>query len=336
MESLSTPLVYAVQHKSPRVRSVSSSGGAYTAISDYALQNSFVLYGVEFGENFTVEHSRATTRSQRDRFRGSKYVKSDLGDTFLQVSKDLKYGRRVLFTGTPCEVDGLRRFLKHSENNTEELVLCDLVCHGTASPLLWRNYIDFIQREGKLISYSFRAKEKGWRGYNVRMEMEHDQIKLNTPDARIFARIYSSDLALRPSCYFCRFASLERPSDLTIGDFWGIEKSIPEMNDDKGTSLVLVNTKKGQEVFGSLSDSVYFLQSSVKDCLQPNLCRPTPLPNAREKFWSDYRSRGFGYIAKRYGGYSIQARGKTVVRNMLDYMGLLAVLERIMRRSNQV
>ena len=326
---LSKPLIYALKHKSEEVIMSSSSGGAYTAISDYALNTSGNIYGVQFNKDFTVHHVKASTKNGRDAFKGSKYVQSDLGDVLLEVKRDLVAGRTVLFTGTPCQTAGLSMFLESVD--TTNLILNDIICHGTPSPLIWREYVKFIKRKynSNLKAYTFRFKEKGWRGYNVKVVFEDGKIKLNSRDIKIYVKIFSSALALRPSCYYCKFANMNRPSDITIGDFWGIEKCMPEMDDNKGVSLVIVNTVKGEKVFEQIKASICFKQSNPADCLQYNLQQPTKQPLKRDQFWKDYQTKGFVYVSKKYIGYGSLGRIKSLVAKILRRIGLLLMMRKL-------
>lgn len=318
------PLVYALKHKSNEVRMSSASGGAYTLISDYALNASATLYGVEFDENFNVHHVSTITTTGRAAFKGSKYVQSDLEEVFIEVKRDLNDGKKVLFTGTACQVAGLRNFLW--EINTDNLILNDIICHGTPSPLLWKDYLRFIQKKSKLKAYTFRSKEIGWRGFNIKAVFENGNSKLNTPDIMVYSNLFGSDLALRPSCYCCKFACIRRPSDLTIGDFWGVEKVIPKLDDNKGVSLVILSTLAGKILFEKIKDSMDYELSNTTDCLQPNLVRPTKRPTTREQFWEDYYKNGFEYLAKKYGGYGLSPRLKRFVKIILLKMGLMDVI----------
>jgi coenzyme F420-reducing hydrogenase beta subunit len=327
---LDEPLVLALKHKLDGVRMSSASGGAYTAISDYILNESGIIYGAKFNKEFIVHHARSTTTTERDEFRGSKYVQSDMREVFCKVKKDLKDGKLVLFTGTACQVAGLRCFLGNT--NIDKLIINDIICHGSPSPLLWKDYLDFIQKKSKLKSYTFRSKDKGWHGYNVKVVYENGKCKVNTPDVKIYANIFATDLALRPSCYNCKFSKLRRPSDITIGDFWGIEKVMPELDDDKGVSLVLVNTRKGQAVFREIINSIDYKQSNTVDCLQLNLQQPTKRPDNRDQFWRDYYNNGFIFIAKLYAGYSFKVRAKGLVKMALIKVQLLNIIKNFLDR----
>lgn len=325
------PKVYAVKHNLDSVRMMSSSGGAYTAISDFfVLKNkNGVCYGASFDNDFYVCHNRASTLEQRDKFRGSKYVQSDLKNILIDIRESLIEGKSVLFTGTPCQTAGLLKYLERSKTNTSNLLLNDIICHGVPSPKIWKDYIEFIQEKNhsKLINYTFRYKEKGWRGYNIKAEFESGQIRLNTKDILKYIKLYKSNLTLRPSCYYCKFANLNRPSDIMIGDFWGIEKSIPEFGDEKGVSLVFVNTKKGKEVLDKIENSITYKLSNTINCLQPNLHEPTKKPMHRKKFWSDYNNKGFNYIIRKYTEKGFFAIVKISIMKTIRKIGLVDIIK---------
>lgn len=315
-DKLSKPTVYAVKHNKENVRMKSSSGGVFTAISDYVLNNGGIVYGALFDENFNVVHKKAETSEERNKFRGSKYVQSDLLNVYKEIKDLLKSGRQVLFSGTPCQTAGLKNFLTNSYTKTDNLIINDIVCHGTPSPRIWSNYIDFIEKGNKLKSYSFRFKERGWHGYNIIAEYKNGKRKINTKKLKLFANLFSSDLLLRPSCHNCKFANIDRKSDITIGDFWGIEKTMPEIDDNKGISLALVNTVKGEQVFEEIKEDIVFWENKIEDSLQHNLVLPTKKPLKREIFWKDYYNHGFLVIAKKYGGYNY----KSFIRSKIVYI----------------
>lgn len=313
--------VYAVKHKSYEIRMQSTSGGFYSALSDSILDKSGSVFGVKFDDNFKVVHSKANDFYERNKYRGSKYVQSDLKDVFNDVQNELKQGNTVLFTGTGCQVAGLRKFLTDTKTSIDKLITNDVVCHGASSPLLWKDYLKFIQKKNKLSSYTFRDKEKGWRGYNVKVEYENGKIKINSADIRIFAKLFSSNLILRPSCYNCKFTNLNRPSDVMMGDFWGIEKAMYEIDDNRGVSLFIINTSKGKNVFEKIKGNLEVWESNTLDCLQPNLIRPTKRPQKRDDFWKDYYKHGFEYIAKKYAGYNLKGIIKKNLKTLLDKTG---------------
>ncbi len=209
-----------------------------------------------------------------------------------------------------------------------------MVCHGTPSPLLWKEYISFLEKtyKSRLIQYFFRYKEAGWRGYNVYTLFDNGKNKLNTPDVMTYVNIYSSDLALRPACYNCKFCNFCRPSDITIRDFWGIEKRMPDFDDNIGISLVLINSSKGQELFKRVSKNLYYRKSNTTDCLQHNLHTPSQPSPRRDKFWEDYKDKGYEYILKKYTGYGFLGQSKKAVVKVLNKLGLLCITKRVLGR----
>lgn len=329
--NFATPKIYAVKNKDESARMASSSGGIFSAISDFILDNGGLVSGVAFDKDMLVVHKIASTKVERDKFRGSKYVQSDLKYVYSEIKDLLKKNKMVLFTGTPCQNAGLKNFLDMERVKSDNLILCDIVCHGTPSPLLWREHISFLENknEGKLLKHSFRWKEVGWRGYNVYAAFDNGKRKLNTADVKSFANIFSSGTALRPSCHRCRYTNLKRPSDITIGDFWGVEKTMPQFDDNKGISLTLINTDMGQKLFESIKDKIMYRDSNSKDCLQRNLQEPTKVSEKREKFWTDYHLHGYEYVIKKYAGYNFKSLLKKSIKFVLSKMGLLDSIRKL-------
>jgi len=332
--NLELPEVYAVKHKSDDVRYVSSSGGMFTVLSDEILFNGGVVYGVDFDENMVACHQRAESKTQRNKFRGSKYVQSDVRQAFKDVNVDLKTGKQVLFTGTPCQVAGLKEYLIQIGTDINNLLLCDNVCHGTPSPLIFSDYLRFCEtkREKKIVNYFCRSKINGWHSHTEKTVYANGQEDYKSILSQLYKEIFHSHIALRPSCHNCKYTNLKRPSDITIADFWGIEKTMPEFDDNKGISLVLLNTAKGQEIFEKVKDGIVFTQSNMADCLQPNLKEPTKPSSKREMFWLDYQENGFEYVVKKYGGYGAKGSIKRVIIKLLRKSGLVPIAKRIIGR----
>lgn len=302
------PFVFAVKHKNPDERLTSRSGGMFIAVSDYILNKGGVVYGVGYAEHFRVIHKRATTPEQRNEFKGSKYVQSDLSKIFQQVKADLINGIPVLFSGTPCQTAGLNSFL--GKINKKNLWICDIVCHGVPSPLIWKDYIDYIEKKhnDSIEKVDFRDKEFGWSSHieSFIFKKRNDKITLKT-----FTDLFYQHIILRPSCGKCKYTNFIRPSDITLADFWGIEKVSAEFNaDNKGVSLVLINTPKGKDIFEAVNSDLVYLESNITDCLQPNLQHPSIFSIKREAFWRDYKNRGFEYISKKYGNIGWKAKMK--------------------------
>lgn len=334
-KNLKPPEVYAVKHKSEAVRMVSSSGGAFTAISDYMLSLGGVVFGAAFDQDFSVKHLRAENAEERDAFRGSKYVQSELRGVFKEIKTLLQEERNILFSGTGCQVSGLKSYLQKAHVNTERLLTVDLLCHGTPSPKLWSDYMSFIQKKEKVKSYTFRFKGIGWHGYNVKAIYASGKVRINNTKEKTFLNLFGLNLVLRPSCYQCIYKNTDRASDIMIGDFWGIEKTLPQFYDNIGVSLLFCNTAKGKDVFEEVSENVSYKASNINDCMQSNLMGPTKVPIRRNQFWIDYSENGFGYVAKKYAGYNIKSMTKGSIISALKKIGVKEVLNRLRARKYQ-
>ena len=287
------PLSYGVRHKDIKEVETSRSGAAFIALSDLILDKGGVVYGVGYKEHFRVSHKRATTKLERDEFKGSKYVQSDMGDVFSQVKKDLESGLLVLFSGTGCQVAGLSSFI--GKRNRDSLFLVDIVCHGVPSPYIWRDYLNYLERQQKkkVTAVNFRDKKRfGWTAHQESFELGDSFVS-----SCVYSKLFCQCIMFRHSCGNCHFTNLKRPGDITIADFWGWEKDNPDFNsDDKGANLVLVNTEKGKKLFEEAQRELDIIEASREAYLQPNLQHPSVIHKKRELFEKDYIEKGFDYI----------------------------------------
>ena len=292
------PKVYAVQHKSETVRAASRSGGIFTAVSDWILTQNGIVYGCVLDERFRAVHIRAVRAEDRDRMRESKYIQSRLGETYKSVKEDLIDGRVVLFTGTSCQVSGLKQYLGKEYEN---LLCVDIVCHGVPSPKVWDEYLHWQEKKNKtkVMKVDFRNKtDFGWRAHKETLTFENGK----NVSSKVFTTLFYGHSILRPSCYECPYKSVMHPGDITIADYWGIEKAAPEFDDDKGVSLVLVNNEKGESAFETVNGAIRWKETKLEDSMQPPLRAPFPEPDNRASFWEDFASKDFENVAKRYGG----------------------------------
>ncbi len=318
-DNFSSPLPYGVRLKEIQEVMKSRSGGAFVAFSDFILQKGGVIYGAGYKGHFIVAHKRATTAEERDEFRGSKYVQSDLTEIFRQVREDLKNGLWVLFSGTPCQVAGLSAFIPPKLK--EKLLTVDIVCHGVPSPNIWSDFLHYIEtKEKKVVTeVDFRDKRRfGWKAHKETFTLKDPksaQSSVLSTDTYTF--LFYKHILLRPSCGKCKFCNLRRPADLTLADFWGWEKTGTHINDDdRGLSLVLVNTPKGKNVFEAVKDHFEAFQPRLEDCMQGHLKHPTELNPSSEKFENDYCKYGFEYVLKRYGNVGIRHKLKAAMRRV--------------------
>ena len=282
----------------------SRSGGVFVAFSDYVLSNGGVVYGAGYKDHFVVAHKRATTSQERDEFCGSKYVQSDLRGVYLAVKNDLSNGHVVLFSGTPCQTAGLLSFI--GKRLRENLILVDIICHAVPSPSIWKDYLSYMEKKYKstAVKVEFRDKSIGWsQPHEERFVMQNGK----SYNDFMLRHLFYEGLCTRPSCSECHFANLNRPSDITIGDYWGYQKTVPEMNkDDKGLSIVICNTAKGLEIFEKAKNDLNIKEVSIQDAMQHNLHSPSPASPLHSSFVKDYKEKGFLYVAKRYGNWGIR------------------------------
>jgi len=238
--------IYAARNTDEEIRMRSSSGGIFSLLAEQVLEEGGVVFGARFDNHWEVVHDYTESKDELSAFRGSKYVQSRLGDSFLQVETFLKTGRTVLFSGTPCQIAGLKLFLHHEYNN---LLTVDFVCHGVPSPKVWRRYLIEKAENRRIHDIDFRSKKEGWKKFSFSLSLLVNESGETVSSTSVFyediyMKAFLSDLILRPSCYACPFKSGRAGSDVTIGDFWGIENILPEIDDDKGVSLVLLNNEK--------------------------------------------------------------------------------------------
>lgn len=287
-------VIYAVKNKDDEVRMESSSGGMFSILSDYVLSNNGVVYGAKFDDSFNVIHGRAETVRECTKFRGAKYVQSFIDDAFKKAKEDIQQGRLCLFSGTPCQISGLINYLGN-KSDLDNLITCDIICHGVPSPLVWRDYLK--EWCGTVLSVNFRSKRNGWHQSELSI-VTNDGVLSDNHSNNGYSQLYFCHYTLRPSCANCPFASVNRCGDFTIGDYWGIEKNDPTFDDDKGVSLVFVNSEKARRLFEKVRTNIIYKRSIIEDCLQPNLQRPSQLALYRNKFWKLYKRTGLKHVIK--------------------------------------
>ena len=310
------PKVYAAKHKDETTREASRSGGIFTALSDWFLSNGGVVYGCVLTDNFNAAHIRADNTEERNRMRGSKYIQSRLGDTFNNVKMDIERGKRVLFSGTSCQVAGLKGYLGREYDN---LFCVDIVCHGVPSKKVWDAYLLWQEQKNhhaKIISVDFRNKRDFcWRDHMETICFDNSRVI----SSKVFTNLFYGHCILRPSCYECPYKSIMHPGDVTIADYWGIEKAAPELDDNKGVSLVLINNKIGMEVFNLINKDLVWKETRIENSMQTPLQKPFPKPDVRELFWRDFLEKPFGTVARKYGGFNYIKRVKSKIKSMIKF-----------------
>lgn len=295
------PQVFAAYNKDEKTRKESSSGGVFTLLAEKILEKNGVVFGARFDGDFNVIHDFVEKKEDLEVFRGSKYVQSKIGDTYRKAEGFLKDNRPVLFTGTPCQIEGLKTFLR---KDYENLYTQDLICHGVPSPKVWRKYLDFREKRDAShpVRINFRQKDNGWNLYALLLQYNNNNnvYKTNHHDD-LFMQTFLQNVCLRESCYDCSFKSKHRKSDITLADFWGIDQILPEMNDDKGTSLVIINSEKGQKLFEKVQENLVVKEVDFETSIQFNQSMfksENPHKN-RNKFFQNLDKLEFDKLVKK-------------------------------------
>ena len=318
--------VYACYNKDKDVRLSSSSGAVFSSLAEYVFNKKGVVYGVAMSEDcYSAGFIAVTDKNGLAKLRGSKYLQAQVGNIYKKVKADLQSGMMVLFTGTGCQVNGLKSFLGKDYNN---LICMDVICHGAPSPALWKEYVQHQERKagGNLKGINVRCKDNSWTDFGMKEVLKTipgDSVKkfYVSKDKDPYMQMFLRDYCLRPSCYECA-AKKEKTSDLTVADFWGIKKAAPEMNDGLGTSLVLIRTKKGQEIFDCISGEMKFKEVTYEAGVKGNPAeyKSCARPSQRETFFDDMHTMSFEELERKYAApikYSLKTRVKRNVKKII-------------------
>lgn len=282
------PSAYAAVSHHDDVRKNSSSGGVFSLIAEKTISEGGIVFGAAFDSDFSVIHQYADTVSDIRKFRGSKYLQSNIGNTFKEAKTFLDNGKTVLFSGTPCQIAGLRSFLGREY---EKLFCQDIICHSIPSPAVWKHYLTLLTKEEKPTAVSFRNKENGWEDYTLAIDTENDK-KVRSPGRTDpYIRAFISGLISRKSCFDCRFKGGKSNSDITLADCWGVKSFAPEAYDKNGVSLIFLNTEKGKKLFKSVSEQCSFTPVDYQAATDKNPAAlyPSGCHRNRKKFMSGYK-----------------------------------------------
>lgn len=338
--------VYAAINPDEQIRKESSSGGIFTLLAEKIIQENGVVFGARFDENWEVRHDYTETIEGLAVFRSSKYVQSRIEDNYLKAEKFLKEKRKVLFSGTPCQIAGLKKFLRKEYDN---LLTVDFICHGVPSSKVWRMYLDetcrnlikrgsssnFIDegRRSYIEAINFRHKILGWKRFSffLKLNSAFIQSEKNTEgifepfSENAFMKAFLSDTILRPSCYQCPCKSGKSTSDITIADYWNIQQVLPEFDDDKGISLVLTNTSKGENIFSSCN--VIYKKTGYEESKGKNggFHEKINIPLKREYFFTEINKLDINLsqliiqVTRKSFPYRIKLKIKKAIKKLIRY-----------------
>lgn len=290
--------VIGAKLKNKQKLSESQSGGAFTAIAEYFLNKEGIVYGCGMNSELKAVYKRISSISDLKQLKGSKYVQAEMGNALKLVKMDIDAGRLVLFSGTPCYVLAAKNYLKGNKN-IRNLYTIDLICHGVPSPLIYQKYLSELEEKAgeKIKTFIFRDKQRG--GWNTHIE----RIVYNSNKEEIrndYTKLFYTNLSLRPSCGKCKFARIERISDFTIGDFWGIQNKYPDFIYKNGVSVIFLNTEQSLNIFSEVENELEIIDTSIENALQPNLQNASHIPKLRRFFWRDFEKKGVLYCARKW------------------------------------
>lgn len=351
--------IFAARHEDEHTRLESSSGGMFTLLAEQTLRSGGVVFGAMWNEQWEVRHGSAKTIHALERLRCSKYVQSEIGNTFIQVEENLKVGNFVLFSGTPCQVAGLKKFLRKDYSN---LVTVDFVCHGVPSPLVWKKYLHSKMRPldaaGKntvslslkvmpsIEGISFRDKRNGWKKYGfavkgksaLKVDKNTVSPSVNTEtliyeplDENAYLHGFVRNLFLRPSCYQCAFKSFRSGSDYTLADFWGANIYVGDYDDDKGISLLFIHNDKCD----ILNNCVDFRPVDMSAALaqNPAIIKSSKMKDGRSEFFNKLsKYDNTEHLIRRYSRYSIREYTRNELIKLLVRTNLLSIIKRLLHR----
>lgn len=312
------PQAFAAWNLNDEIRKSSSSGGMFTLLAERILENGGVVFGAAFaGDYRSVHHIKVEVMADLSQLRGSKYLQSSIGNSYTEAKKCLDEGRPVLFTGTPCQIGGLREFLGR---DYPLLYTQDIICHGVPSQKVWAKYVDCRENEAesKTKNAFFRNKIHGWKNFSVQLMFSNGIEYIDFFRNDLFMRGFLADLYLRPSCHSCKFKGLTRAADITLADFWGLNRLMPELDDDKGTSLVLIHSEKGQQLFEQVKAHIKYRQVDLDRAIEgnsPAVCSVKPHHN-REKFFLAFEREPFPELVSKCLYQSPYVRAKGLLKRL--------------------
>lgn len=313
-------VAYAAVHKDDAIRLESTSGGVFSLLCQWVFDHGGIVFGAAYADDFSVAHGCVEKASDLSKLRTAKYAQSAIGDSYRQAKTFLEQGRYVLFSGTPCQIGGLRTFLGKDYGR---LLTVDLICHGVPSPAVWEHYIQYRGEQDaqgeRPTSINLRSKESGWAGYSIRFDYAGGQTYRMPNSQDPYLRCFVKDLCLRPSCYACSFKGIDRCSDFTLGDYWGVWSQLPELDDNQGTSIVLLHSEKAKRIWPELLSGMKAVQVDADQCFSenPSALSSATEPDDRQMFLSRYQSEDFSDLADELAPIPIPPKPQTSVTSVL-------------------
>lgn len=292
--------VYAVINKNEKERLYSSSGGIFILLAKEIIKRNGIVFGAAFDKEFKVNHIGVEKEEDLIKLQGSKYLQSNINDTYKKAKMLLEKDRYVLFTGTSCQIEGLKSYLR---KDFEKLYTQDIICHGVPSPKVWKKYLEYQKNQHKenIRDISLRNKDKGWTLYQTKILFDTKTYS-KTLNKDLYMKAFLKNICLRDSCYNCSFKNKYRNSDITIADYWGVNNIHPNMDDNKGTSVIIVNSKKGEELFNIIKDKCVYEKSEIDYVYKYNCSyiKSATKNNKYDEFFKNLDNKKFDWLIKKY------------------------------------
>ena len=320
-DNFTSPLVYAAWNNDEAIRLSSTSGGIFTALASYIIGIGGYVVGVKYNEDFTVAHCIVNNLQGIEKLKQSKYVQSNIGLIYRELKNLLFSGKIVLFCGTPCQNAGLLIFLGEKHQN---LFLCDFICRGVISSKVYKKYIDMLEDKyhSKIKCIQFKNKSYGWNRFSTLVEFQNGKKYIRDRYSDLYMLGYlEHNLYLRPSCHHCSYKKLPRIADISLGDFWGISKTRPSLDDDKGTSVMIINSIKGHQLFNSIENNIYSEERELNEVIRENGClfKSVPVGKYRDDFFRNLSRMKFDIALKKavkaFFGMRIKKKISSIIKN---------------------
>lgn len=294
------PKIYTIKHKNKQALAKSTSGGMFAAAASCIIHGGGVVYGAAYTRDFDVEHIRISRIDELERLQKSKYIQSGMGDIMRCVEQDLVLGIDVMFSGTPCQIAGLKGFLGKEYGN---LVTFEVLCFGVPSKKVWHSFMEYIQKryKSKIVKVDFRDKAAGWKRSSLSITLESGKRLYKTAMIDAYSHLYYGRYNMRPSCGLCEYSSFDRAADITAGDHWFIERFIQDSPGDDGASLVMINSPVGEKCFNDALLQLEVIDTAGGYHIQRTMSHPRPLNALAVRFNKDFENRGIRYVLKKYG-----------------------------------
>lgn len=330
-EDICVQRYYAAQIKDNQVLMKSSSGGICFGISQYVIGRGGVVYGVTLNEFYEIVYDRVSCFDDIYNILGSKYVQTNIDSIYKEIENDIKRDLEIAVFGNPCLIDAIKDFIVIKGYNLDKILFCDFVCHGVTSPKIWEEYVKYLGLSGE--KYNFRGKSNGWNHWSPEVQKVDGSLSSVLNNKMNYIKLYQTAYITREGCFSCKYCTYERKSDITMGDFWNIGNCFPRMDNDKGTSQVLVNTMKGFELWNEICKDFVYTECKKEDVWQPHLEYPTNVNmEKREKFWQDYQKISFEQLMEKYRKGSLMGKCKDIFVPFARKTGLYVFLGKLYRR----